>query len=148
MKLIHKNKKAYFNFFIEEEIEAGICLLGSEVKSLREGRVNLKDSYVAQKGDEFFIFNSHISEYKGANRFNHEPGRLRKILLHKRQFNKFSGKIKEKGLSLIPLEIYINDRGFIKVKIGLAKGKKLYDKRAAIKEKEQKRAIKKELLSQ
>jgi len=145
--MIHKNKKAYFDFFIEEEVEAGICLLGSEVKSIREGRINLKDSYIAQKGEEFFIFNSHISEYKGANRFNHEPRRLRKILLHKRQINKLAGKIKQKGFSLIPLEIYSNNRGFIKVKIGLAKGKKLYDKRATLKEKDIKRNLQREMES-
>jgi SsrA-binding protein len=145
--MIHKNKKAYFDFFIEEEIEAGICLLGSEVKSIREGRVSLRDSYVSQKGEEFFIFNSHIGEYKGANRFNHEPRRLRKTLLHKRQINKLAGKIKQKGYSLIPLEIYSNDRGFIKVKIGLAKGKKLYDKRATLKEKDIKRSLQREMES-
>ena len=143
--MIHKNKKAYFDFFIEEEVEAGICLLGSEVKSLREGKVNLLDSYIAQKDNEFFIFNSHIAQYKGANRFNHEPKRQRKILLHKRQINKLAGKIKQKGFSLLPLIIYSNERGFIKVKIGLAKGKKLYDKRASLKEKDLKRNMQREM---
>jgi SsrA-binding protein len=138
IKIIAQNKKAYFNFSIEEEIEVGIMLLGSEVKSLRQGKVNLNDAYAAEKNGELWLLNSMISEFSGANRFNHEPRRQRKMLLHRREMDKILGKMAIKGFSLVPLKIYFK-RGKAKVLLGLAKGKKLYDKRASLKEKDEKR---------
>ena len=117
MKIIHQNKKARFNFFITEEVEAGICLLGSEVKSIRAGKVNLADSYIVEMKSELQMINSYIGEYKGANRFNHAPMRMRKILLNKKQIKKYIGKIVQKGFSLIPLSIYINDNKLYKLKL-------------------------------
>lgn len=136
MEIIIENKKARFNFFILEELEAGIILMGSEVKSLREKKVNLSDAYVSEKNSEMWLNNMHISEYKPANRFNHSPKRARKLLLHKKQINKLIGKIKISGITIIPLSLYFNDKGIAKVKIAVAKGKKLYDKREAIKQRE------------
>ena len=138
-KIISNNKKARFNYIIEEEIEAGIMLLGSEVKSIRAGKVNIKDSYAYQKKGRIYLLNANINQYDGANQFNHEPTRPRELLLHKRQINKLLGKVKIKGLSLIPLSLYFNKRGIVKIKLGVAKGKKLYDKRASIKDKDEKR---------
>jgi SsrA-binding protein len=140
MKQITNNRKARFNYIIEEEIEAGIMLLGSEVKSLRAGRVNIGDGYVAEQNGELFLLNVHITEYKGANNFNHSPLRPRKLLLHKKQIEKLLGKISTKGLSIIPLSMYFNSRNIIKINLGICKGKKLYDKRASIKERDEKRS--------
>ena len=142
MKLICQNRKAYHDYHIEETLEAGIALLGTEVKSLREGRANLKDSYVLAKGGELFLFNCHISPYSHGNIMNHDPLRTRKLLLHKKQISSLTGAANVKGYSLIPLKLYFKD-SFVKVEIGLAKGKRLYEKREAIKEREAKREIEK-----
>lgn len=144
MKAISINRKARFNYFIEEELEAGIILLGSEVKSVRAGRVNISDSYAAEVNGEIVLMNCHISEYKGANRFNHDPMRIRKLLLHKKEIRKLLGKVAQKGYSLIPTELFINNKGLIKLKLGLAKGKKLYDKRESIKERDENRRMARE----
>ncbi len=138
-KIITINRKARFNYIIEEEIEAGIMLLGSEIKSIRSGKVNINDSYAADNDGDLFLINCHINEYSGANKFNHTPKRARKLLLHKKQLNKLITKIQTKGISLIPLSLYFGDRNFVKLKLGIAKGKKLYDKRATIKERDEKR---------
>lgn len=136
MKVVAVNKPAYFNYEILETIEAGISLLGSEVKSIRDGRVSLKDSFADVKGSEIVLFHLHISPYEGANIFNHDPLRSRKLLLHRREIRRLTGKIKERGLTLIPTKIVFNDKGLVKVELGLAKGKKLYEKRAAIKDRD------------
>jgi SsrA-binding protein len=136
MKVVAVNKPAYFNYEILETIEAGIALLGSEVKSIRDGRVSLKDSFADVKGSEIILFHLHISPYEGANIFNHDPLRSRKLLLHRREIRRLTGKIKERGLTLIPTKIVFNDKGLVKVELGLAKGKKLYEKRATIKDRD------------
>ncbi len=136
------NRKAHFNYHITEEIEAGIILLGSEVKSLREGKVNISESYIAEIGNELFLINSHINEYKGANRFNHEPKRKRKLLLHKKQLNKIISKLNKEGYSAIALKVYFNKKNYAKVLIGIGKGKKLYDKRELIKKRDEQRYLK------
>ncbi len=138
VKIIVQNKKAYYNFAIEDEIEAGIMLVGSEVKSLREGRANINDAYVAEEKGELYLINAMISEFKGANRFNHEPRRKRKLLLHKKEMDKAIGKMAVKGLSLVALKLYFKN-GKIKVLLGMAKGKKLYDKRETLKKKDEMR---------
>ena len=134
------NRKAYHDYHIQETYEAGISLLGTEVKSLREGRANLKDSYAIIKDGELFLFNCHISPYSHGNIQNHDPLRTRKLLLHKKEISKLWGKISQQGLTLIPLKIYFKG-GKAKVAIGLAKGKKQYEKRESIKEREAKREI-------
>ena len=134
------NRKARFNYTIEDEIEAGIMLRGSEVKSIRAGRANLNEAYIAEIKGDLFLTNCHISEYKGANKFNHEPTRNRKLLLHKKELEKIVGKIQIKGYSLIPLKVYSKGK-YIKILIGLAKGKKLHDKRESIKERDYKRRL-------
>ncbi len=133
------NRKAHFNYNIEEEIEAGIVLLGSEVKSVRDGRVNISESYVAEIGGELFLINSNISEYKGANKFNHAPKRQRKLLLHAKQIKKIVGKMQADGYSAVPMKIFFNKKNFAKVIIGLGRGKKLYDKRESIKKRDDQR---------
>ena len=135
IKLIASNKKARHNYFIDDEYEAGIVLVGSEVKSIREGRVSFKDAYADIKRGEVFLRQLHISEYKFAYNANHETMRSRKLLLHRNEIDKLQGKIKEKGYSLIPLKIYFKNSK-IKVRLGLGKGKKLYDKRETIKKKD------------
>ncbi len=132
------NRKAHFNYEIEEEIEAGIMLLGSEVKSVREGKVNITESYVAEMSGDLVLINCNISEYKGANRFNHEPKRPRKILLRKKELEKIIGKMQMKGYSAIPLKIFFK-KNFAKVLIGIGRGKKIYDKRETIKERDDQR---------
>ena len=127
-KLFAANKKAYHDYFILEKLEAGIALQGTEVKSIREGRINLKDSYAIVKAGEIFLFNCHISPYSHGNRENHEPTRSRKLLLHRGEIRKLTGKSQEKGLTLVPLRVYLR-RGRIKLELGVARGKKLYDKR-------------------
>jgi SsrA-binding protein len=139
-KQIANNRKARFNYTIEEEIEAGIMLQGSEVKSARDGKVNLGDGHVVEQNGDLILINVHISEYKGSNQFNHPPLRPRKLLLHKKQIGKILGRIQTKGYSLIPLAMYFNNRGIAKVNLGICKGKKLYDKRASIKERDEKRS--------
>ena len=127
-KLIAKNKKAFHDYFITEKLEAGIVLSGTEVKAVREGRLNLKDSYAHIKDGEAFLLNCHISPYSHGNRQNHDPTRTRKLLLHRKEIRKLIGKTREKGLTLVPLRVYLK-RGRIKVELGLARGKRLYDKR-------------------
>ncbi len=131
------NRKAHFNYAIEEEIEAGIVLVGSEVKSIREGKATLNESYVAESNGELFLINANVTEYKGANKFNHEPKRKRKLLLHQKQLNKIIGKMQMEGYSAIPLKIFFNKKNFVKVLIGLGRGKKLYDKRESIKKRDE-----------
>lgn len=129
------NKKAFHDYFILEKIEAGIVLQGTEVKSIREGRLNLKDSYAAVRRGEAFLFNCHISPYSHGNRENHDPTRARKLLLHMREIRRLIGKTQEKGLTLVPLRVYLK-RGKIKVELGVARGKKLIDKRETERRKE------------
>ncbi|EKN67753.1 SsrA-binding protein [Schinkia azotoformans MEV2011] len=139
-KVIAQNKKAYHDYFIEDTYEAGIVLQGTEIKSIRAGRVNLKDSYAKVEKGELFLHNMHISPYEQGNRYNHDPLRTRKLLLHKKEIVKLLGITKEQGYSLVPLKIYLKN-GYAKVLIGLAKGKKNYDKREDLKQKEAKRDI-------
>ena len=139
-KLICNNKKAYHDYFIEEKFEAGMVLRGTEVKSLRNGKANLNDSFALIRNGEAFLHNLHISPYDFGNRENHDPDRMRKLLLHKNEIVKLFGKIREQGYSFIPLRIYFKD-GLVKVELGLAKGKKLYDKREDLKKKEMKRDV-------
>ncbi|MFZ6017926.1 MAG: SsrA-binding protein SmpB [Nitrospirota bacterium] len=140
MKVVCQNRKAYHDYHIEETLEAGIALLGTEVKSLREGKANLKDSYVIVKGSEVFLLNCHVSPYSHGNISNHDPVRTRKLLLHRAEIEKLSGKTTHKGYTLIPLKIYFKDSR-AKVEIGLAKGKRLFEKRETIKEREARREI-------
>ena len=128
VKVIAQNKKARHDYFIEETYEAGIVLTGTEVKSVRLGKVNLKDSYADVKGGEVFLHNMHISPYEKGNIFNRDPMRSRKLLLHRREINKLIGYIQQKGLTLVPLKIYLK-KGLVKVELAVARGKKLYDKR-------------------
>jgi SsrA-binding protein len=134
-KLVATNKKAFHDYFILEKFEAGVSLLGTEVKSIREGRINLKDSYANIRGGEAFLFNCHISPYTHGNRQNHEPTRTRKLLLQQKEIRKLIGKTQEKGLTLVPIRVYLK-RGLIKIELGLARGKKLYDKRETERRKE------------
>ncbi len=134
-----ENRKARHDYTIEDEVEAGIMLLGSEVKSLRAGRANIRDSYAGEKGGELWLFNSYIAPYDSASRFNHESRRARKLLLHSRQIKKLMGQFKQKGMALIPLSLYFNRRGYAKVRLGLAHGKRQYEKREAIKQRDWKR---------
>jgi SsrA-binding protein len=134
-KLLASNRKAFHEYFILDKLEAGIALLGTEVKSGREGRINLKDSYAAIKGGEAFLLNCHISPYSHGNRENHDPTRTRKLLLHSNEIRKLIGKTQEKGLTLVPLRVYLK-RGRIKIELGVARGKKQYDKRESERRKE------------
>lgn len=138
-KVIARNKKAFRDFHITDRVEAGLVLLGSEVKSLREGRVNFADSYAEIKGNELFLVSFHISEYpQGGPHFNHEPKRRRKLLMHRYEIDKLKIKLVERGFTFVPLEIYFR-QGRAKLELGLGKGKKLHDKREAVKEREQTR---------
>jgi SsrA-binding protein len=145
MKSISVNKKAFFNYEIFESLEAGIALQGSEVKSIKEGRISLKDSYAEIKNGEVLLVQCHISPYEAANRFNHDPLRPRKLLLHRREIKRLTGKIKEKGFTLVPTKVILNDKGRIKVEISLAKGKRVYDKKNVIKERDRDRELRREL---
>lgn len=136
-----KNKKAYREFHIEDKIEAGIVLQGTEVKSMRCGNVNIGDAFVRHQGEELYLFNLHISEYAQRGYSSHDPLRKRKLLLHKREIRRMSGKIRERGYTVIPLEIYFNKRGYAKVLLGLCRGKKLYDKRQDMKKRDMKREM-------
>lgn len=133
-----KNKKAYFDYFIEKEIEAGIVLTGTEVKSIRKGSANIKDTYAKIKNNELFIINMYIAKYEEGNRFNHDERRTRKLLMHKKEINKLIEYTAQEGYTLIPLKLYFKDNK-VKVLIGLCKGKHNYDKRRALKEKELKK---------
>lgn len=139
-KLVAQNRKANHDYFIEETYEAGIVLQGTEIKAIRAGRVNLKDSFARIQNGEVFIHNMHISPYEHGNRYNHDPIRTRKLLLHRKQISKLIGDTKEAGYTLVPLKLYLKN-GFAKMLIGLGKGKKQYDKREDLKRKEAKRDI-------
>jgi len=139
-KVIAQNRKARFDYFIFETWEAGVILSGSEVKSLREGRANLRDSFARVEEGEVFLYNLHIPPYDQGSHFNPDPVRTRKLLLHQREIKRLIGKTQERGLTLVPLKIYFK-RGWVKVEIGLAKGKKTFDKRRQIAEREAKREM-------
>ena len=142
-KLIANNKKAYHDFFIDETYECGIALHGTEVKSMRMGKCSIKEAFVRIEDGEVFVYGMHVSPYEKGNIFNKDPLRVKNLLLHKYEINKLLGKIKEKGYTLVPLQVYFKD-GKVKVEIGLARGKKLYDKREAIAKKDQRREAEKE----
>lgn len=144
MRIVAKNSRAYHDYFVEDTVEAGIVLVGTEVKSLRAGRANLTDSYVLIKDDEVFLLNCHISPYSHGNIMNHEPTRTRKLLLHRKEIERLRGKLITKGYTLIPLKIYFKG-SYAKVEVGLCKGKAQYEKRESIKEREAKREIHKAL---
>ena len=143
VKLIANNKKAFHDYFIEEKYEAGISLAGTEVKSLRQGKCSIKGSFIRIEKGEVFIYGMHISPYEKGNIFNKDPLRVKKLLLHKYEINKMAGKIAEKGYTLVPLQVYFRG-SLVMVELGLAKGKKLYDKRQDIAKKDQKREAEKE----
>ena len=143
VKLIANNKKAFHDYFIEEKYEAGISLAGTEVKSLRQGKCSIKESFIRIEKGEIFIYGMHISPYEKGNIFNKDPLRVKKLLMHKYEINKMAGKIAEKGYTLVPLQVYFRG-SLVKVEIGLAKGKKLYDKRQDIAKKDQRREAEKE----
>jgi SsrA-binding protein len=128
-KLVADNRKARFNFDIEEKLEAGIALMGSEVKSLRAGKANISEAYASDEGGQLFLINAHITEYAQAARNGHAPTRPRKLLLHAREIDRLLGAIQRQGMTLVPLRLYFNARGIAKVELGLARGKKLHDKR-------------------
>ncbi|MGK2257232.1 MAG: SsrA-binding protein [Brevundimonas sp.] len=130
-KVIADNRRARFDYFLEDNIEAGIQLLGTEIKALRDGRANIAESYAAVEGREIVLINADIPPYKQANRFNHEPRRPRKLLLHRKQIDKLMGAVQRDGQTIIPLRLYLNEAGKAKLEIALAKGKKLHDKREA-----------------
>ena len=143
VKLIANNKKAYHDYFIEDTFETGISLAGTEVKSLRMGKCSIKESFIRIENGEVFIYGMHISPYEKGNIFNKDPLRTRKLLMHRYEINKLMGKIKEKGMTLVPLKVYFKG-SLVKVEIGLARGKKLYDKRQDIAKKDQRREAEKE----
>ncbi|MEE2654741.1 MAG: SsrA-binding protein SmpB [Pseudomonadota bacterium] len=136
IRVAAQNRKARYNYTIEERLEVGIVLHGSEVKSLREGRATISESYATEQANELFLINSYIPEYKQAGQYNHEPRRPRKLLLHRRQIGKLIGAIQREGMTLIPLKLYFNNRGIAKLELGLAKGKRVYDKRQSEKKKD------------
>ena len=144
LKLVANNKKAYHDYFIEEKYEAGLVLHGTEVKSLRMGKCSIKEAFIRIENGEVFIYGMHISPYEKWNIFNKDPLRVRKLLLHKSQIQKLIGNSAEKGYTIVPLQVYFSN-GRAKIEIGLAKGKKLYDKRQDIAKKDQKREAEKEL---
>lgn len=135
-KVVASNRKAFHDYSIEEKIEAGLILKGTEVKSLREGRVNLREAYATVAQGKAVLHNCHIGEYSHGNIMNHEPLRARGLLLHKKQIEKLTGKVQQKGLTIVPLRIYFNQRGIAKVELGLARGKKHYDRRETVKKRE------------
>ena len=139
-KVISTNRKAFHDYLIFDKFTAGIVLTGTEIKSVRKGMINLKDSFAKIEDGEVFLYNMHISPYEQGNRYNHKPDRIRKLLLNKQEINKMLGKIKKDGYAIIPLELFLS-HGFAKIEIGLAKGKKLYDKREAIAKKTMDRDI-------
>ncbi|HOJ52571.1 MAG TPA: SsrA-binding protein SmpB [Syntrophales bacterium] len=144
VKIIAQNKTARVNYSILDTYEAGIALTGTEVKSIREGRVNLKDSYAAVKDGEVWLYDMHVSPYSHGNRYNHDPLRPRKLLLHKREIKRLYGKSRERGLTLVPLSLYFKN-GKVKVALGVGQGKKLYDRREEIKRRDDKRAMERAL---
>ena len=144
IKIVTDNRKARHDYFIEETYETGIALTGTEVKSLRAGRANLKDSYAQVVNGEMFLFNMHISPYEQGNRFNVDPVRPRKLLLHRSEINRLFGKVTQQGLTLVPLKVYFH-KGRAKVELALARGKKIYDKRSAMAERDAKREMERAL---
>ncbi len=142
-KLIANNKKAYFDYFIEETYEAGICLHGTEVKSIRMGKCSIKEAFIRIENGQVYAYNMHISPYEKGNIFNKDPLRPKKLMLHKAEINKLTGQLATKGYTLVPLEVYFKG-SLVKVKIGLARGKKLYDKRQDIAKKDQRREAEKD----
>lgn len=142
-KIVANNKKAFFDYFIEETYEAGVALAGTEVKSLRMGKGSIKEAFIRIERGEVYLYGMHISPYEKGNIFNKDPLRVRKLLMHKYEINKLLGKIKEKGYTLVPLNIYFKG-SLVKVEVGLARGKKLYDKREAIAKKDQRREAEKD----
>lgn len=143
-KVISTNRKAFHDFHIFDKFVAGIVLTGTEIKSIRAGQINLKDSFAKIEKGEIFLYNCHISKFEQGNRYNHEPERTRKLLLNKKEILKMEGKIKKEGYTIVPLEVFLT-RGYAKLEIGLAKGKKLYDKREDITKKTQNRDIQRKL---
>jgi SsrA-binding protein len=135
-RLAAQNRRARHDYFIEDTIEAGLMLLGTEVKSLRAGRASIAEAFAAQQGDGLYLVNAYIPEYEAANRFNHAPKRARKLLLHRRELGRLLGAVQREGMTLVPLSIYFNARGIAKVQLGLAKGKRKGDKRDAEKERD------------
>lgn len=140
-----KNKKAFYEYFIDEKYVAGIALTGTEIKSIRLGKVSLAESYCNFEGHELFVFNLHITEYQYGTRYNHEPKRTRKLLLTSRELKKLAIKVKERGYTIVPTVLFINEKGLAKLEIALARGKKLYDKRHTIKEKDNRRDMERRL---
>jgi SsrA-binding protein len=144
-KTVAVNRKARHDFSIEETVEAGIVLTGTEIKSIRAGKVNLSDAYARMEGGEAWLIGAHIAPFEGGNRNNHEPRRTRKLLLHRRQIDELLGRAAAKGLTIVPLQLYITEKGHAKVEIGLARGKKLYDHRRDIAERDARRALERDL---
>jgi SsrA-binding protein len=136
IKVVAENRKARFNYSIEDTVEAGIALTGTEVKSLRNGKTTIAESYADPRGGEIWLVNANIPEYLQGNRYNHEPKRPRKLLLHRKQINKLIGAVDREGMTLIPLRLYFNERGRAKLQLALAKGKKLHDKRETVKKRD------------
>jgi SsrA-binding protein len=143
-KIITVNRKAYHDYHIEDTIEAGLVLTGTEIKSIRGGRVNLKDAYARAENGEMWLVNAHISQYPGGNRYNHEPTRPRKLLLHQREIADFGSQIERRGYTVVPLKLYLK-KGIAKVELGLARGKKQYDKREAIAQRDDQRQMERAL---
>ena len=141
MKIMSNNKKAYHDYFVLEKYECGIALYGTEVKSIRQGKCNIKDSFAKIENNEIFVYGMHVSPYEQDNIFNRDELRIKKLLLHKNQIVRLKSNVKEKGYSLIPLSVYFTDNGKIKLELGLCKGKKLYDKRETLKKKDMQRDI-------
>jgi SsrA-binding protein len=135
-KVIAENRRARFDYFLEETFEAGIVLTGTEVKSLRNGRANITESYAGVEGADIALINADIPPYAQANRFNHEPRRIRKLLLHRKQIDRLMGAVQREGLTIVPVKLYFNENGFAKLQIALAKGKKNHDKREAVAERD------------
>lgn len=138
-KVVAENRRARFDYFVDDRVEAGIALVGTEVKSLRHGEGSIAESYATVDGEEVWLINSHIPEYSHGNRLNHEPRRARKLLLKGREISKLQGAVQRQGLTLVPLSIYFNSRGRAKVELALARGKKVHDKRDTVKERDWKR---------
>jgi SsrA-binding protein len=141
MKLVAENRKARFDYHIEETFEAGMSLTGTEVKSLRAGHANLRDAHALVRNGEVWLLGAHISPYAQGNRMNHDPVRTRRLLLHRRQIDHLEGQVRQQGMTLVPLRLYFNERGYAKIELALAKGKKIYDKRRAMAERDAKRQI-------
>jgi len=140
-----KNRRAFYEFHVLEKVECGIVLLGSEIKSIREGKMTLTDAFARIQEGEVFLIGSHISEYKNASHFGHEPKRKRKLLLHRAEIRKLQRRVDEKGLTLIPLRVFFNKRGFAKVDLGICRGKQRHDKRQALKSRDSEREVRREI---